>query len=68
MKDFCRFCQISFVDTVYSEFFFVKVKQISEFYFTAKFSSFKLKMRFRMAGAFKKASRHFFAKKWRTKP
>ena len=37
MKDFCRFCQFSFVDAVYSEFFFVKVKQFLEFYFTAKF-------------------------------
>ena len=50
MKDFCRFCQISFVYAVYSEFFFTKVKQILEFYFTAKFLSFQLKMRFRMAG------------------
>ena len=63
MKDFCRFCQISFVYAVYSEFFFVKVKRFSEFDFTAKFSSFEFKMRFRIAGAFKKASRHFFCKK-----
>ena len=43
-----------------SEFFSQQVKRFSEFYFTAKFSSFKFKMRFRMAGGDKKASRHFF--------
>ena len=45
---------------VHSEFFLTKVKRFSEFYFTAKFSSFKLKMRFRMAGEDKISSRHFF--------
>ena len=44
-----------------SEFFSQQEKRFSEFYFTAKFSSFKFKMRFRMAGDRKKASRHFFA-------
>jgi len=36
------------------------VKRFSEFHFTAKFSSFKLKMPFRMAGRDKNSSRHFF--------
>ena len=53
MKDFCLFCQFSFVDAVYSEFFFVKVKRFSEIYFTAKFGVFPLKMRFRIAGSLK---------------
>ena len=44
----------------HSEFFLTKVKRFSEFYFTAKFPSFKLKMRFRMAGEDKISSRHFF--------
>jgi len=39
------------------------VKRFSEFDFIAKFSSFKLKMRFRMAGGDKKSFRHFFAQK-----
>ena len=34
----------------HSEFFWIKVKWFSEFHFTAKFSSFKLKMQFRMVG------------------
>ena len=44
-----------------SEFFSQQEKRFSEFYFTAKFSIFKFKMSFRMAGDRKKASRHFFA-------
>ena len=59
MKDFCRFCQFSFIPAVYSEFFWIKVKWFSEFDFTAKFWVFKLKIRFRMAGERRKASRHF---------
>ena len=43
-----------------SEFFFVKVKWFSEFYFTAKFWSFKLKKPFRMAGGEKKSEPPFF--------
>ena len=49
--------------SVHSEFFWIKVKRFSEFHFTAKFWCFKLKMRFRMVGEFKKASRHFFCQK-----
>ena len=42
------------------EFFLTKVKRFSEIYFTAKFSSFKLKKRFRMEGEDKNSSHHFF--------
>ena len=56
MKDFCRFRQFSFVVAVHSEFFFAKVKRFSEFHFTAKFRSFKLKKPFRMVGEDKKVT------------
>ena len=49
----------------HSEFFWLKVKRFSEFDFTAKFWVFRLKKQFRIEGGVKKASRHFFAKKWR---
>ena len=61
MKDFCRFRQFSFVVAVHSEFFFAKVKRFSEFHFTAKFRSFKLKKPFRMVGGDKIFRRHFCA-------
>ena len=54
MKDFCHFCQISFVNAMCSEFFWIKVKWFLEFYFTAKFWNFKLKMPFRLLGGSKK--------------
>ena len=44
----------------HSEFFWIKVKWFSEFYFTAKFWSFKLKKPFRMAGGEKKSEPPFF--------
>ena len=45
----------------HSEFFRRKAKRFSEFYFTAEFWIFYLKMRFRMAGERKKSRRHFYA-------
>ena len=64
MKDFCRSCQFSFISlAAHSEFFFAKVKRFSEFYFTAKFWSFKLKKQFRMAEGDKNFQPPFFCKK-----
>ena len=51
----------------YSEFFWRKVKRFSEFHFTAKFWSFKLKMPFRMAGEDKNFQPPFFLPKFRIK-
>ena len=63
--DRVRYCgRLTLPETaVYSEFFFVKVKRFSEFHFTAKFSSFKLKMQFRMVGGDKIFQPPFFVKK-----
>ena len=47
----------------HSGFFRTIVKRFSEFYFTAKFWVFKLKMRFRMVGKIKISAAIFFAKK-----
>ena len=52
----------------HSEFFRLQVKRFSEIHFTAKFWSFSLKTRFRMAGGEKKPAAIFLPKKWRTKP
>ena len=60
---------ILMVRKYHSEFFWLKVKRFSEFYFTVKFWVFKLEMRFRMAGEDKFFQPPFFLpKKWRTKP
>ena len=47
--------------TMYVEFFWLKVKRFSEFDFTGKFWSFKLKMLFRMAGGEKKRAAIFLS-------
>ena len=53
----------AYIFTVYSEFFWTKVKRFSEFDFTGKFWVFKLKMPFRLLGGQKKVTRHFFCPK-----